>query len=648
KLDNFHGLTDRRCQVATLIIAVLFVFWLSGVPIIQRYLGTGKSQRLGCHSAECDSLQDVMGDVFTTDVDPCDDFYTYVCGRWTRHATRYSSFHEDQRRAAKGAVHRYLTATHNANREQSVDASMSTLYRNCVNHVGKKKSVREITADVLKALSINVTSWRSMAIAELIPSLVALNLLYNMSSLFSVSLQGNASLSIGIGKVIRNCSASAYSVDKLYNHVESMIEAVAPASWGDDIVKAVVELDDVVYEATRIPDPSKLLTIGQLNLDNVTAQTWTQSFNVIVPNRTRIASSTIIDITGFSNLQRAFRVFRDVRGSVRVMYIIIVLTSDVLRYEFYDRYFDAEKLGPFVTCTELVSQFFYDDYPMLEASLLIKDNRESKAQLFFQRAKAAVMFELKNNANVSDNGTRFALALIKHITFRTFAPGNVFKNSTHIFSDDFIADVFNVRRKLAEARIELGTNHNDTAERLSAIQWHGDLKYVKSTNSIVVASQNLVPNYFYASQDKVHLNYGSMVTQFVKELFDALPDKFSTDTSCGEALDVKLRRSTRAQRVELLKLSKAVRASYRVYRDHFSSRTMLSLDEQMVIDRMFFQRFCITFCTHALLEHRPSLLRMRQRCRLPLESMPEFQRAYQCPSKSYQERTLCPPVDPTS
>ncbi|XP_040061728.2 uncharacterized protein LOC115324752 isoform X2 [Ixodes scapularis] len=417
--------------------------------------------------------QDAMRDLLTTDVDPCEDFYTYVCGRWTRHATRYSSFHEDHRRAAKSAVHTHFMASHNPERERSVHASMSTLYRNCIDHVGKQKTVRQIMAEVLKALDINVTSWRSMAIGELMPSLVELNLLYDMASLFWVRLTRNASLSIGLGQTIRNCSASAYSVDKLYIYVTSMIEAVTPGPWGDDMVQGVVELDDALHQATNTPDSSKLVPIGQLNLENVTAQTWMRSVNAIVPSPTGINSSAIVNTTGLSNLQRAFVIFSKASSYVRAMHLIIVLTSDVVRYEFYDRYFDADKLGHYVTCTELVSQFFHDDYPSLEASLLIKDNRESKAQLLFQRTKSSVMFELRGNSNVSVDETQIARTLIKKIALLTFSPFNEFKNATRVFSDDFIRDMFIVRRKLAEARIRLGTNFNDTAERLSAIQWNG-------------------------------------------------------------------------------------------------------------------------------------------------------------------------------
>ncbi|EEC14985.1 hypothetical protein IscW_ISCW010487 [Ixodes scapularis] len=651
RLDSFQDLADRKCQVTTIIIAISLVFWLSGVPIMRRYFGKTRIQELTCHSPLCVSLQDAMRDLLTTDVDPCEDFYTYVCGRWTRHATRYSSFHEDHRRAAKSAVHTHFMASHNPERERSVHASMSTLYRNCIDHVGKQKTVRQIMAEVLKALDINVTSWRSMAIGELMPSLVELNLLYDMASLFWVRLTRNASLSIGLGQTIRNCSASAYSVDKLYIYVTSMIEAVTPGPWGDDMVQGVVELDDALHQATSTPDSSKLVPIGQLNLENVTAQTWMRSFNAIVPSPTGITSSAIVNTTGLSNLQRAFVIFSKASSYVRAMHLIIVLTSDVVRYEFYDRYFDADKLGHYVTCTELVSQFFHDDYPSLEASLLIKDNRESKAQLLFQRTKSSVMFELRGNSNVSVDETQIARTLIKKIALLTFSPFNEFKNATRVFSDDFIRDMFIVRRKLAEARIRLGTNFNDTAERLSAIQWNGGLTYVKSTNSVVVASQNLVPAYFYVRQDQEHFNYGILATQFAKELLEALPDHFSTNTSCGNTLDFKLRRFTHAQRVELLRLSQAARASYRMYRDHFGSRSAYTWEEQVAIDRLFFQRFCTMFCSHALLEHRPSFLRMRHRCQMPLESMPEFQHAYQCASKADQKlatKAMCPPVEPMS
>lgn len=584
-----------------------------------------------------------MNDILNRDVDPCLDLYTYVCWIWKEGGPGYSSFLEDQRRTAKNALHDYLMTV--GERSATVQA-ITTVYHGCLQHFNRTMTPRQIATDLLDTLDIDVTSWGTMSLISLVRPLVALSVIYELPSVFSIELRGDYTFAIAIGKTIRDISASEYSLDKLTSHTRTMVEAITGVQFVDESVEALMKLDDGLHEAMKYLDGPQSVPVQDLCLGNVTGDEWAQSFTAIEPRHCNVTLETEVAITGLSNLRDIFSILETTDASIRALYLIVLLTSDTIRYEYYERFVEAENLNSSnIICAGLVSQLFPNDYASLEAFVLMNDTKTKEAENLFRQGGSALLSVLAHDNRWNKAKYENAMNILSSITFKTFAPMEPGGSTKATSRNTFIGNIFEVKEKMAVSRIQDGVNHDDTQQQLAAMQWAGEFAYVKKLNTIVVASQNMIPNYLYDRDHSELLNYGTVLASIVREMLAALPSHLYDQEKCGAASDRNFGAFLPSEKAEVLRLAKTARVAYRAFRNHLDLWPLLA-DEEVAADRIFFQRFCLTFCSHILLEKRPALLQMRHRCELPLLYMPEFRRAFGCMASN--QIHVCPPTVPSS
>ncbi|KAH9366372.1 hypothetical protein HPB48_018133 [Haemaphysalis longicornis] len=593
-----------------------------------------------CRTEGCALIDSEMKLLVRLDLDPCQDYYHYVCGRWTGAKDRYSSFVNDQTSSTKAAVvahlKRLLTTGHGPD---VITASMVSVYNSCAEHLATRKSLESITDEVLNALDIRLPLWRVTTVAGLFPRLVEFSLLYKLHSVFSLSLDYPSwLLRLGTGKVGRNISATVYTLDKLYAYFETMVRALSKAPAAQGLLRELVKLDESIHEATKFAEKAETtLAVSQLKLRGVPDVLWVTSVNRVFLQRSDMSSATLVVVKDIKSIRNAFVALSESVVEVVGTYLVILVTSEVIRYEYYERYAEVQQRTEwmFVVCTELLSSLFPKHYAMLEAKALPRDSLRDSRRRLLEEAKKHLTAYLNDSRALDIPTKERVIEQVRQIGIVSFQPDPVQDVSEDHFnvSDSYIVNLFISKRNEA---MEPATNESLRRRHwrsLARMQWRGSFSYVSSFGGIVVACQNLVPIPLFASTiSRDVFGYTLVLSRFVRELLVALPPAVTNaDDVCPFVGDSRLATFDEHLRVELLRDVKAAVVAYRAYRKRKKYWDRVAAGGHVSFDRNFFQAFCVQFCSHPVLEQKPFTLRMRDRCQVSVRSLPEFWKAYDCP-----------------
>ncbi|KAL1469354.1 hypothetical protein MTO96_005051 [Rhipicephalus appendiculatus] len=91
------------------------------------------------------------------------------------------------------------------------------------------------------------------------------------------------------------------------------------------------------------------------------------------------------------SVRDAFSVVAGTDSPVSSMYLLVLVTSKAIRYEFYERYAEVEQRDgwSYVACTEVLSRLFPMHYSTMEANALREHKRKKvSASELLEEAKA--------------------------------------------------------------------------------------------------------------------------------------------------------------------------------------------------------------------------------------------------------------------
>ncbi|KAK8758193.1 hypothetical protein V5799_004171 [Amblyomma americanum] len=270
-------------------------------------------------------------------VDPCDDFYSHVCGHWLHEQRRPSTFMLDAADMFQEKRHALLSAgTESSDPNIEVLETARAYYVSCLKAfqgpVDIKKAVREVVAELeipLRQWLVNNT-WE-----ELFAYSFNLSYINHFHNFFKINRYTTASE--GTYFVI----ARAWSFHRIMGkddpsndtaeYLRRVLSSIGEYGPGDEVISEVVKFDEGWKDRQGLEGaPLSPKKIGDLSCGPFTAELWTKHFMEHGGTaETRVKASDFDKVC--ADLQGALV---NATPVARCLHLVAVLSANVLSYDF--------------------------------------------------------------------------------------------------------------------------------------------------------------------------------------------------------------------------------------------------------------------------------------------------------------------------
>ncbi|KAK8783899.1 hypothetical protein V5799_009736, partial [Amblyomma americanum] len=274
-------------------------------------------QQLGnaCTTVGCKRAVAELSSSIDTSVDPCQDFYSFACGRWgqTKHDASYM---EAQRLAYVAAVNGSLSNTSHFGFGFSHDYTlqMSTVYRSCLIFFDREPVNME---EAWSASGIGARSWIGVSSFDTLFTLVVRTVLqYNMESVVNVRWTddaNSASTAPSVRVEVSTGSAIARHLDSSFRKEFIMHAFEVLGGVQHDHIPQIEHIDDTVLQLIRkISSRVQTEEINIQDLDTATANwsrvliDYAKVFDKPAPSKVRVRNlygvGNVLNFLGRANL----------------------------------------------------------------------------------------------------------------------------------------------------------------------------------------------------------------------------------------------------------------------------------------------------------------------------------------------------------
>ncbi|XP_065299575.1 uncharacterized protein [Dermacentor albipictus] len=557
-----------------------------------------------CETEQCHEALKLLDTSGNLTVDPCHNFYDYVCYRWTQNG----SFMED----IMTDFYSLLDSIIMPGELPYPDAYGSHIffhtYRACTSFMNSSQDTEALTS-VLTRLKKHASSLHNLSQRDLITAIATLSAVNGIDVIFGVGLElykKNTYPALSSGRSIRKAFEGLPNFE---NHLEEALSKMATNAPAKNLVGDILELDDVVNAAFENDSDTRLLNMSTITeVAQVLGQAdWSSLFQKYL----RVPRAERFLYTGHNQAESILRAIGSNTTSETVRaYLSLQVAAEVLALHFKSRLssVDRTELETRETCLKTACRVASHACSYQVSRLLgLPPIAEGDAQALLD---AVVDAFAKNQGLVPWIDSRRWVTLIA--TFRNTTvtlPHRLVKRlsdrHTPVYpnisewSSDFLNDHLTLMgdHKVASITYPLPVGMKLLAER----QIKGAFTFSELLNSIVVSGALMSPPVLYSA---------------------TMPSSFNGNHSgWNVATASKLFAWTMASRTAMdALLSGAGGIGGPPVPGMHQPQT--SADAM----RAFFRRFCLLSCGR----DEPHLS-ARSLCMIPLMGMPEFAGAFRCP-----------------
>ncbi|XP_077547762.1 uncharacterized protein LOC144160009 [Haemaphysalis longicornis] len=179
---------STQAIVITGIAAILFLSFIV-LSVYGIYRTRASREWYECYTPECHLAADYVKEHITEDIDPCQDFYGYVCNTWAHRRASTLSFLEDVKDVFWSQLNRTLLSVTNP---QPVDAGgrhlMFPLYSKCFAFMTKTQSVQDSVKHVIAVTDVRRWTQRNN-FRDLFVQMIQLSLVRGVTTLFQLAFR---------------------------------------------------------------------------------------------------------------------------------------------------------------------------------------------------------------------------------------------------------------------------------------------------------------------------------------------------------------------------------------------------------------------------------------------------------------------------
>ncbi|KAH6936185.1 hypothetical protein HPB50_014586 [Hyalomma asiaticum] len=321
------------------------------------YVASGTHLAYVCEGDECTRVLDVLHEGANATINPCDDFYSHVCGRWGARMPGRMSYAAENHRNFTENLHRLLT---NALRSPSLCAQreyeMARFYNSC--HAFVRGSRPPSVSVVLAKAEINIDAWlRCTTLEELMSAVLETCLHTGLSSVV------NAFASSGVVGMEPGTTISSSLNDKDGSNVAKFIEWALRGSElrNETELWLFLKRTDTDLAITGLTfdrsNSFKKSSIGELD-PSFPKFSWTAVFRHVEHNGTMLTSESIVHIRGLEQLKSIIASLHTDKPVFRNIYVLLVALAQLAKYEYILPSSDANDREVVESCLQVTGQYF--------------------------------------------------------------------------------------------------------------------------------------------------------------------------------------------------------------------------------------------------------------------------------------------------
>ncbi|XP_064485395.1 neprilysin-1-like [Ornithodoros turicata] len=642
--------------IATFIALVVIVSAYAVHRVLARTLPS-----ILCHTADCSAHGLELKAALNKDMEPCENFYEYVCGRWQPKNEAAASVQQDM----------YWNTVLQYTGQLASDTSLpALLYNMCMNVTKPEEETRDAFRNFMKMLHL---TWPEEPEQGILPFDVLINLAvnWNMGLWMDVHVilpkRGRPRMIhldhqlIGVSWTQRQSEIEKQGLYEAYvkqyanllgtSQVGSLNVTQLKADEGTILVAlfwdSAIEHREATYPISRM---------GSVT-ESVPAELWLSSLNAHYHPTFNFTYDDIVYVQDIARLKAVDLILKTIPND-RLMNVIgwtfvqkhalIALLgypeAGILKYGSAEEYQTRRVLFCFET-TQM-------PYGLLSVSkimghIFLRVQRQQLDHLIQSISNSAK--ELITEAPWIDPTTKSSATRKLHHTLTDLWPGFDISNTSGVLlgyyrdfpalSPSFFESYLDVVKKV---RTLLGHEHVDDIYLKFIFTSHGMFRYSHVTNTAHVSLQALGYPYFYHNGNP-GTNYGALGSLYASQIVQAFDKEGLSFTETGEertwwgndsaaAYNSKLtcnihRTSDEKSTFPLLP---ALAISYNAYKDELRSGTQqdvrLATLPQFSERQIFFMSYCYTLCSKSRKE--------QDDCNFPLMNSEMFAQAFRCPPNS--------------
>ncbi|XP_049511355.1 uncharacterized protein LOC125939889 [Dermacentor silvarum] len=624
-----------------------------------------------CGQGHCSRELRYLDAVVDTAVDPCSDFYAYMCNRWSgRHAG--AGFLQDAFDKFFGTLATAVLQTRPAvfGGEAQVFQVGKTLLQDCIGYMNAEKP--DLPRDVTSVLNVLNLSALLASNSSRVALVLSLNMSFATGLHCLVAITRRKKRQGGITYLylyrtpsLRQELRAQTEDDGLYLYIHSLINLISPSEQNASTAGArdVIDIDSVLESFDTDERKETWLLPEVLKRDTSFPEgVWREAFRSF-----RVGGLVDVDVdevlfSGYRQTSSVFRHLDYMPAPATTWYLAMLFLAQALRVDYARRYQSGRTRDQEYLCLDAVNRalelHWHNFVSNLTFAGLVGD---SELDVMFRRLREKIV-----PAWLSNETALMAQEKLSALSYRAYVPsgddaftGTPGYNMTYVaqeadaalsrpFPGNYVALRILTQRETVLARPP------DAAEAEMARLWaHPWPVYNEVPGTVILPSAYLDRPLMYARSATPEVNYATVGVVMAKALANAIgPNSRWNATSSGSwwgteasfsysmlagclrqhsdpnvianPMDPQPRRSA-AFKSSLFSWMRAARAGLDALRDQFrgSNRTEKQWGRAQ---RVFFKRFCLLSCG----SERWDAMSPLERCTWPLLSMPEFRDAFSC------------------
>ncbi|XP_064487871.1 uncharacterized protein LOC135400069 [Ornithodoros turicata] len=623
-----------------------------------------------CSSSKCIQVKNNLASMLNTRINPCTDFYSYVCDKWMRNHTHVSYI--------EYVIEEFHRSIHSALYEGSPEPTdrhgmhlLSRLYRTCYKFMTSSNlTLQEITSYASEELEIPLLLNASNS-GVILKYLVNVSLSRGVSSVFSLHFENKdrkpylyVKATRSIQGYMENTIHEAVPKDLSYSfipHIEDYVKDVTSVIYEgkdtDSHVRQMVEWDrtfDVLLMRVSVEGSEEYRRIAEMTeaFNPVKMSEITAMINSMAPQR--LALSTEKDSIlayGFPAIVQILDTMKNGTVAARSLYFAVQLLTNVLSLFNLRQHLVAAPPDIIVTaCLRVTQQTLFHTWPYLVTRKMHYSARAAEAKRLADSIKNFPMEGggLNWTSDASARGIIRELNNLDIVTYEDSALHNM--QSTYdglqVGDNSFLIVYFKIKRFETRLLLDwLPTTFGTVAAR-NQIASNLSLQHFQagSTSWIFIPSAYQSPAMFKLGEKEAfpfYINHPTIGLLVAREMIRVTQQAMNWDertrrvtkrymdclTSIRSFLRLEAIEEENKWRTEAFSWSFGSHLSYTSMRIAFQQHSKVDTTQFRTAQELYFILSCLMSCSSV---ESGLLFLSREQCAIPLLSNVDFLRYYNC------------------
>lgn len=651
------NIEERHAVVCTVVFSVLILGLITSIVVLMLWPPIPRTA--ACDTPECRAAKSYLGNLLNNSVEPCKDFYGYVCGSWKKNG-----------RGFLGDLKKTLFSRLNASlfRDGPHDKygthALRALYKSCHSSLAVDISTGSILEATTNLLNISglLKAKNDRDVHEFLIRTSLTTGFHTLFSLTFVSERNNARLHMSSGtSLMDNFNTTKRTELALY--VADILQYMPGLSNTTESLTAILDIDSQVdSNLHRAPakDRYDVFTVLEKMYEHIPTAQWLDLVNRIVPKEIRVTADQTIKITGQELITAAVNATSYTPVARFALYLAIHLTSRLVILEQAKRKSRTSPQEAARFCLHTTRHGFTHTWPYLIANILspsvtrqhvvkiydtLRDKKNLDSVLVWMQGSAheEAHDKIKTTTLVAiDRNPSDDLDQMK------FADFNVEDVPSRLFTTNYLKFVIHDhKQRLKKIPTPLLFHTADMQET-------SNLSLSEKHHAIVVPTLHQVKPLFYPVGVPIYFNYGTLGALLAVQVSESLGPRGSQYDASGKLrtwwsgktekafnsivtclVDLNRRMNPRVNELGDKRLNaifvwaQSARLAYNSLRAEFLASTSQAIFDEhwSEAQKTYFLRFCLLSCER---DNAPNPLLPRETCMLPLHNMQEFADAFGC------------------